>query len=394
MSPIKAHTAPSRLVLVCCAAILIAALTPTVASARSRRNGEESVGAPPTSAYLVLGDSISFGYSQERFNIHYPNESPSFFEEGVANDFLKYLRKDLDSKQVQLVNDACPGETSNGVIGENPELGGEASTETIEEVEGKPFERFPEGGYQGLGDWHPCKYTYVDHLPLHNGGYVSGGKEVSQLEEAVSLLTAKDPYTGKPEEVKAITLNIGSNDELAAIKQCEDEVAVEFATEHKSKYGGETPAAAFTGCLEYTAANVLIPHIARNLGDILGVLEHYYTGPIMLLGFYNPDATVLGGSDELQEAVNKAVENDVLPNFPHVTYANPFPIFNKGYNNLLKKPNEEQESICKYTEMCNPNVQVEHPSPEGKDGDIHPSLKGYKELAKLLNEAYEKNPAK
>ena len=137
---------------------------------------------------------------------------------------------------MQLVNDACPGETSNGLIGEDTELGGETSTESIEEVEGKPAERFPAGGYQGLGDWHPCKYTFVNHLPLHNGGYVNGGKEVSQLEEAVSLLTS-NTLTEKPEEVKAITLNIGSNDELAAIKQCEDEVAVEFGTEGKSKYG-------------------------------------------------------------------------------------------------------------------------------------------------------------
>src|SRR5579875_2604746 len=168
--------------------------------------------APATSTYLALGDSISFGYSEERFNLHYPVESPSYFEEGFTNGFAKDLAKGSEvGKTVRLVNDACPGETSNGLIGENPELGGETSTESIEEVEGKPAERFPAGGYQGLGDWHPCKYTYVDHLPLHNGGYINGGKEVSQLEEAISSIK----NTNSP--VKAITLNIGSNDELAGI---------------------------------------------------------------------------------------------------------------------------------------------------------------------------------
>ncbi len=44
-----------------------------------------------------------------------------------------------------------------------------------------------------------------------------------------------------------------------------------------------------------------IPHILKNLGDILGVLDTYYTGPIILLGFYNPDSFVLPGSDGLQE---------------------------------------------------------------------------------------------
>ena len=36
--------------------------------------------------------------AQERFNIHAPTESPSFFEEGVANDSLKLLRKDTGKR--------------------------------------------------------------------------------------------------------------------------------------------------------------------------------------------------------------------------------------------------------------------------------------------------------
>lgn len=341
---------------------------------------------PETTTYVALGDSISFGYTAERFNNHYPTESPSYFEEGFTNDFAKDLRKNSElGKGIRLVNDACPGETSNGLIGENPEVLGEASTETYEEIEQKPEEDYQlwYGGYQGLGDWHPCKYTYRDHLPLHNGGYLNGSKEVSQLEEAVaSIGSTKSP-------VKAITINIGSNDELAGITQCKDEVFYEYATKGKSEYG-PNPEVATISCIEKASKEVLVPHIVKNLDDIIEVINGSgYTGPIILLGFYNPDSFVLGGSDALQKGTNEAVEAYVVaPHAANVTFANPFPVFNGGAT-----PTQEQKSICTYTEMCNPNVQVAGGSPAGKDGDIHPTVKGYKELGKLVNDAYLANPA-
>ncbi|MGP0100535.1 MAG: SGNH/GDSL hydrolase family protein [Solirubrobacteraceae bacterium] len=342
---------------------------------------------PKTTTYVALGDSISFGYTQERFNNHYPTESPSYFEEGFTNGFAKDLSKSSElGKGVRLVNDACPGETSNGLIGENPLVLGEASTEGYAEIEQKPEEVYNlwYGGYQGLGDWHPCKYTYQSHLPLHNGGYISGGKEVSQLEEALASITSKTS------EVKAITINIGSNDELAGITQCKDEVFYEYATKGKSEYG-PSPESATVGCIEKASKEVLVPHIVKNLDDIIGVLEAGgYKGPIILLGFYNPDSFVLGGSDALQVGTNEAVEAYVVAAHPsNVTFANPFPVFNAG-----ETAAKEQKSICKYTEMCNPNVQVAGGKPVGKDGDIHPTVAGYKALAKLVNEAYLANPAK
>jgi lysophospholipase L1-like esterase len=360
----------------CCTALalMLAAfvLAPVTANAQE----------PKTSTYLALGDSISFGYSEERFNNHFPTDSPSYFEEGVANDFVKQLGKSSEiGKEIRLVNDACPGETSNGLIGENPALGGETSTESIEEVEGKPAEDFPAGGYQGLGDWHPCKYTFVNHLPLHNGGYFEGANEVSQLEEALaSIASTKSP-------VKAITLNIGSNDELAAIAQCKNEVILEFTKTGKSKYGA-TLEGAVIACITETSKNVTVPHILKNIGDILGVIDGSgYTGPIVLMGFYNPDTFILPGSDTLQKATNEAVEADILPAFKgNVTFANPFPVFNKDSGTNAAK---EKEAICKYTEMCNPN----DPGGEKGEGDIHPTVKGYKELAKLVNAAYLANPA-
>jgi lysophospholipase L1-like esterase len=330
--------------------------------------------AAPVSTYLALGDSISFGYSQQVFNENFPNESPSFFEEGFTNDFAQDLARPSEvGRGLTLVNDACPGETSNGLIGEREALGGKTSTE--------PAGHDP----QGLGDYHPCAYSNVDGFPLHNSLSV-GGQPLSQLEDALSILKEGQPA----HPVKAITLNIGSNDELAAITQCKNEVTEEFTHTGKSKYGA-TPAAAVIGCIAVSSEKITVPHILANIGDILGVLDStapgggHYSGPIVLVGFYNPDALILPGSDALQEGLNATVEADILPHFPNVTFANPFPVFNRG-----NKPAKEQASICKYTEMCNPEV----PGGSSDNGDIHPSPLGYRVLGRLVNQAYLANPAR
>jgi lysophospholipase L1-like esterase len=326
---------------------------------------------PTTTTYLALGDSITFGYTEEKFNINFPNESPSFFEEGFDNFFNNSLKKVEEvGKGSTIVNDGCPGETSNGLIGENEAIGGKKSTEPI--------------GSKGLGDYHPCAYHFLDGFPLHN----SLGT-LSQLEGALSILKE-----GKPAHaVRAITLGIGSNDELAAVAQCEKEVGEEFAKEGKSKYG-ETPEEAVSLCIAITAETVTFPHIVKNVGDIIGVIDStepgggHYTGAIVLLGFYNPFSFVLPGSDGLQEALNEALEKEIVAHFPNVTFANPFPSVNpKG------SEKEEKKAICKYTEMCNPNVQKPGGKPVGEDGDIHPTLAGYKLIAKLVNEAWLANPA-
>jgi lysophospholipase L1-like esterase len=367
----------------CCMALIFALSALVFAPAAA--NAQE----PTTSTYIALGDSISFGYTEERYDNHFPTESPSYFEEGFTNGFAKDLSKANEvGKGIRLVNDACPGETSNGLIGEDPSYGGAASTESYAEIEQKPEEDYSlwYGGYQGLGDWHPCKYTFQDHLPLHNGGYINGGKEVSQLEEALGTIESGT-------KVEAITLNIGSNDELAAITQCKDEVFYEFATKGKSKFGNSAEFAVLV-CVKESAETVTVPHILQNLGDTIAVLDGAgYKGPIVLLGFYNPDTFQLPGSDELQEGLNTAVQEELLPKLKaeygieNVALANPFPVFNKGAEvpGKPEKPAIELKSICTYTEMCNPN----DPNGSKDDGDIHPTIKGYKEIAKLVNNAYK-----
>jgi lysophospholipase L1-like esterase len=353
--------------------VLVLALAVALVACAALAPAADARTAPPVSTYLALGDSISFGYSEQVFNENFPNESPSYFEEGFTNVFAQDLGRPSEvGRGITLVNDACPGETSNGLIGEKAALGGKTSTE--------PAGHNP----QGLGDYHPCAYNNVDGLPLHNSLSV-GGQSISQLEDALSILKE-----GKPAHpVKAITLNIGSNDELAAITQCKTEVTEEFTHTGKSKYGA-TPAVAVIACIKESSEKITAPHILANIADILGVLDNtgpgggHYTGPIILVGFYNPDALILPGSDALQKGLNEAVEAEILPHFPNVTFANPFPVFNRG-----RKPAREQASICKFTEMCNPEV----PGGSMDNGDIHPSPLGYEVLGRLVNQAYLANPA-
>ncbi len=301
--------------------------------------------------YLALGDSVSFGYTEEKFNEYHPYDEPRYFEHGFDNFFVKDLASSKEAGPgIRVVNDSCPGETSDGLIGENPELGGQASSE-----------------------WRPCAYHNVDGLELHNEFGA-----VSQLENALSILA-------EPTAVKAITLNIGSNDELHAVANCENPA---WLAEHDFR--------SLSQCVEfevgpegYTFPGGVFHHIVQNIGDTVGVLDRAgYKGPIVVLGFYNPYSFTLPGTDALQESLNKAVEEGVVKGYSNVTFANPFPVFNKG-----KTPAQEQASICTYTEMCNPNVQQSGGSPEGKDGDIHPTVVGYEELAALVNKAYLANPA-
>jgi lysophospholipase L1-like esterase len=331
-----------------------------------------AVEPPEQKVYLAGGDSISYGYSQQKFNENFPSEAPVFFEEGVVNQTNKFLAKGTElGKGIKPVNYACPGETSNGFIGENPALGGKASTSNDKRET----------------DYHPCSYHNQSGLPLH----ASLGSH-SQLEELLANL--KEGAPAHP--IKLITVNIGSNDELAAIAKCEEEVATEYGTEGKSKYGAN-PTEAVTNCIGVTAVNVTFPHIIGNLGKILGTIDSSspgggnYKGAIVLMGFYNPDSFVLPGSDQLQKGLNAAIEEKLVPAFPNVTYANPFP----KINGSVEKSAKEKVNIAKYTEMCNPNVQKPSTGNDpGCEGDIHPSLAGYKLLGKINNEAYLANPAK
>lgn len=359
-------------------AIIGSALLASVASAKK---------APLTPTnYIALGDSLSYGYSQQKFEENYPEENPSAFEGGFVNILGKKLAA-LEKKagnELKTINLSCPGEVSDGLIGENPELGGGQMA-------------------NGKSDSAPCAWHNVDGFPRH---FEYGS--VSQLEAAAGIVTGTIGG-GALGTTKWVTLQIGSNDELAVVAACENET---YRKEHGFTNSG---LAGLKECLGKEASEEgtyyekgLFYHIIHNLGDVVGVLRHEgFTGEVGILGFYNPQAEILPGSDELQKELNAHVEAEINAEAfgPGVVYADPFSKINPA------KSKSEEKAICKYTEECNTHDKhvnfvkylekqgMSHEEAEAyaskkesegyvyPEGDIHPTEKGHKLFAKLLYEA-------
>lgn len=158
------------------AAVLLVAIyvllpAPSAAAWNGFGHGHGHAGkARPTPIYLALGDSLAFGYSQKRFEENLPGENPKAFETGYVNDFADVLR--FAEPKLEIVNDGCPGETTESMI-------------------------------KG-----PCEYQL--EYPLHHP-YV-GGPESSQLSDALAVLAAH------PGAVSPITIDIGANDALGVVE--------------------------------------------------------------------------------------------------------------------------------------------------------------------------------
>jgi lysophospholipase L1-like esterase len=163
----------SQVLLSACSVALLAALA-LVASAGARvPRPTPPRPTPPVHvqpSYLALGDSLAFGYSQAKFDSLFPEENPADFETGYVNDFGDVLK--LFDPGLQIVNDGCPGETT---------------------------ESFIKG---------PCAYQL--EFPLHHP--YSGGSDASQLSDALAYLGAH------PGSVNPITIDIGANDALGLIE--------------------------------------------------------------------------------------------------------------------------------------------------------------------------------
>jgi lysophospholipase L1-like esterase len=347
-----------------------------------------SAAKPPIKEnYLALGDSISYGYSQALFNANYPTESPSAFEAGVANKYWK-KHKPVENG-IGLVNNACPGETTDSLIG-NGALGA-----AVDPVNGQS----------------PCAYHKAG-FPLHH----NYGAGQSQLENALETI-AVDAFLGKP--VTNISLNIGANDQLHQIKLCEEQAKAEVKAIVKARIEKEigeklakgeitpeeipatiallsaeeaaNPANKKEGeklaslCIAQ-AAPALGTAIATNIGTIMYVLRNgatfggvNYGGPIEFLGAYDPYGNLLAfpTNKEVLEKVN----DEVLPGSNGLVS-----LFNSAFKNSAVEPfggcfadshlkfnpqnKTEPEKLQKWTEMLK--------------GDIHPSPAGYSVLASVL----------
>jgi lysophospholipase L1-like esterase len=280
------------------------------------------------STYLALGDSLAYGYHAAQFAKEYPSVNPANYEEGYVNDFGAALK--LINPKLQIINDGCPGET----------------TETFINGPGAPYTgAYCAGGPTGT----PFPYVFLHHPYT---GYNS------QLEDALAILK-------ETPNVSPITIDIGANDILQFL---------EHTCGFPATYTCTTP-----------EVETEFAHIAGNVYYILGKLHAAAPqAQIVLVGLYDPYPLVLPapGGDRTLAAFNSALAS-VAEKVPGTIFANPEPRFNPSI--VTGGPEtEDLTSICAYTAMCPGGTY----NPTSKEADIHPTTLGYAVMAEGITDLF------
>jgi lysophospholipase L1-like esterase len=149
--------------LICMLAVLAAVLI--APAAQAAKTAPKVV--PPKQHYLALGDSLAFGFQQDKFNALFPNEDPAAFNTGYVDVFATQLQGIRHN--IQTTNYGCPGEWTDSFLGAAP-----------------------------------CPYPFALHDPF------SG----SQMDAAEAFLRAH------PHQTSPITIDIGGNDVLHEVSAC------------------------------------------------------------------------------------------------------------------------------------------------------------------------------
>jgi carbon monoxide dehydrogenase subunit G len=207
---------------------------PSVASAAKKT-------LPVKEQYLALGDSLAFGYSTQLYHEGEAQgyEDPELFENNYVNDYAKTLaaKAKKAGSGLKVVNDGCPGETTESLIGKNKEIIEKLNEalKSSQEANGLP----PVTGEEPLAKLPDCEYqeAWEDFKTVGKGGplhHPYPGK--SQLEDAINYLYNAAKVEKKP--VTTISLNIGANDELHTLGKVEVE-AHQFVEAKVAKVGEE-----------------------------------------------------------------------------------------------------------------------------------------------------------
>jgi lysophospholipase L1-like esterase len=280
--------------LVCCIASTVA----LGALVLSPAAGAAKVGT----TYLALGDSLAYGYHQAQFReeVKAGKVNAATFNDGYVDDFGAGLK--LANPSLQIINDGCPGET----------------TETF--IKGSGIPGFCAGGPTG---------TPFPGIWLHHPYFGS------QQSDALAAIAANPG-------VSPITLDIGSNDVLQFLEtKCGFPVTY-TCTEAQVK-------------AEYE-------HITTNVSSILTTLHAAAPkAQIVLIGAYNPYPTVVPNGDK-GLAQFAAMLKAAAAKVPGASFANSEPPFNPS--GTFGGPEAgDIPTICAFTAMC-PGGTFNPASPE------------------------------
>jgi lysophospholipase L1-like esterase len=297
-----------------------------------------SAGKPkkPGSDYLALGDSLAYGYQAAKFFSEYPNIDESTFDTGYVDVFGADLghEKKKGKKRLDTTNYGCPGETSDSFIrgGRGPLTG---------------FTFVPNPGF--CGD-QPAAGVGA----IYSKSWLHDFYPGSQLDAALAFLEQN-------RHTNPITLDIGANDTLVFLEQCE--------------FG------AVPGCITPATIGALYAHIAANVATIVSALRAAAPrAEILVLGLYNPYPTVLPGGDAVTKALNATLESVVTG--LGARFADPLPVFNPA-SVTGGSETEDIGPICVLTHMCPGGVF----DPSSPLADIHPTDAGYEALAEVVANA-------
>jgi hypothetical protein len=344
-----------------------------------------------TTKYLGLGDSLAFGYSQQLFNENYfAGEPAKAFEKGYVSDYWHTMKP--KETGIALVNNGCPGETTDSLIGNGP----------LAAALGIPGES-------------PCAYAKAG-FPLH---HAYGGTK-SQLESGLEVI-GFGAATGHP--VSTITLNIGANDELHQINKCKEEIAFEWGTKGESpQYGGSSPEESFENCVKAHVVELFshiignidrTVYVLRNAETFTGVPGSNFKGKLIFAGNYDPYGVVFKAGEEIgpggiygtgtgKELLNGSLSLNAFLNGLErkaITdtgseaaeeghepfegcFANPAAKFNPAGKASALEP----ERLKKWTNMANYKEDLgKHYGQSGADGpDIHPTPEGYVKFMRVM----------
>jgi lysophospholipase L1-like esterase len=238
--PARARWALRAMIVMICALGLLAATSGSALAKKHTPKGPTITTHTPItrgSTYLALGDSVTFGYEEKQV-VPAPNYAD-------ASSFLGYPELMGSALHLNVVNAACPGETSSSFINPAAQSNG---------CENTPIPGGP---------------VYRAMFPLHAS--YSG----SQLAFAIS-------YLKKHHDVRLVSLMIGANDGLVCEETTADHCASELGT--------------------------VIATVSNNVKTILSTVRSkaHYRGQLGIVNYYDTDQGVSAEITELNQVIDTA----------------------------------------------------------------------------------------